>query len=79
MLRIAIASAVAIGFVSPGAADDRPGAKTAGGECASFDRTYPNGATIGCTVRPRAGGGCPLGLPGSYWNCRDGSWVYVPR
>ena len=45
------------------------------GSCAGYNRTYADGSTTWCTVKPAAGYGCPLGLHFSLWTCRNGQWV----
>ncbi|MBO0757898.1 MAG: hypothetical protein J2P54_18800 [Bradyrhizobiaceae bacterium] len=45
------------------------------GSCSGYNRTYADGSTMWCTVKPAAGYGCPLGLHFSLWTCRNGQWV----
>jgi hypothetical protein len=43
--------------------------------CVAYNTVYSHDSTIGCSVQPGAGIGCPLGLGFFRWRCSNGQWV----
>ncbi len=46
-----------------------------GSSCVHYNKTYSNGSTIGCNVKPGPGVICTLGLPFFGWTCNNGQWI----